>query len=295
MPYKDLLTIIEERFPKLSKGQKRIGNYLLNHYEKAVSLTASRLGEVIGVSESTVVRFAVELGYEGYHELQKALKDVLKNKLTSQQRIEVSSDILFKDNSNILRSVLKGDIERINTTLTEIDYEAFELSVESILNAKRVYIVGGRSAGSLANYFYFYLNLMHENVVMVDSSNVSDVFEQIFRITKDDVLIGISFPRYSLSTIKAVQFAMERKATTIGITDNTNSPISKYSQYVLTAKTGMVSFVDSIVAPMSIISAMLIAISVKKKDQLYNDFDMLEGIWKKNQIYSSGPDIEGDL
>jgi len=136
---------------------------------------------------------------------------------------------------------------------------------------------------------------MHENVVMVDSSNVSDVFEQIFRITKDDVLIGISFPRYSLSTIKAVQFAMERKATTIGITDNTNSPISKYSQYVLTAKTGMVSFVDSIVAPMSIISAMLIAISVKKKDQLYNDFDMLEGIWKKNQIYSSGPDIEGDL
>ncbi|WP_250230152.1 MurR/RpiR family transcriptional regulator [Anaeropeptidivorans aminofermentans] len=295
MPYKDLLTIIEERFPKLSKGQKRIGNYLLNHYEKAVSLTASRLGEVIGVSESTVVRFAVELGYEGYPELQKALKDVLKNKLTSQQRIEVSSDILFKDNSNILRSVLKGDIERINTTLTEIDYEAFELSVESILNAKRVYIVGGRSAGSLANYFYFYLNLMHENVVMVDSSNVSDVFEQIFRITKDDVLIGISFPRYSLSTIKAVQFAMERKATTIGITDNTNSPISKYSQYVLTAKTGMVSFVDSIVAPMSIISAMLIAISVKKKDQLYNDFDMLEGIWKKNQIYSSGPDIEGDL
>lgn len=295
MPYKDLLTIIEERFPKLSKGQKRIGNYLLNHYEKAVSLTASRLGEVIGVSESTVVRFAVELGYEGYPELQKALKDVLKNKLTSQQRIEVSSDILFKDNSNILRSVLKGDIERINTTLAEIDYEGFELSVESILNAKRVYIVGGRSAGSLANYFYFYLNLMHENVVMVDSSNVSDVFEQIFRITKDDVLIGISFPRYSLSTIKAVQFAMERKATTIGITDNTNSPISKYSKYVLAAKTGMVSFIDSIVAPMSIISAMLIAISVKKKDQLYNDFDMLEGIWKKNQIYSSGPDIEGDL
>lgn len=294
MPSRDLLILIEDKMPKLSKGQKRIANYLLSHYEKAVLLTASKLGEATGVSESTVVRFAAELGFEGYPELQKALRNAIKNKLTSKQRMAVTTDILYKDSKKVLQSVLKDDVERINNTLNQIDEKAFNLAVESILNARKVYIVGNRASASLASYFHFYLNMILDEVVLVNSGSTSDVFEQIFRISNEDTLIAISFPRYSLGAFKAIEYAYNQKASTIAITDNTNSPIAKFGKHNLIARTGMVSFIDSMVSPMSVISAMLTAISVRRKEQLYKNFDMLEEIWQDYQVYSIDSDFEGE-
>lgn len=286
MQNKDLLIVIEENMPSFSKGQKRIGNYLLAHYEKAVLLTAAKLGAKVEVSESTVVRFAIEVGYNGYPEFQDALKEAVKNKLTSRQRMELTTDFYIREGKEILPQVLKSDIEKLNATINNIDTELFENVVESIASAKKVYIVAGRSSGALASYFSYYLNMVHNDVIKIESGFAGEVFEQIFRISEGDVLIGISFPRYSLSTVKAMEYAHNKKATTISITDNASSPLAKHGKYNLVTKTGMVSFIDSIVAPLSVISAILIAISVQKKDELYSNFELLEKIWEDNKVYS---------
>lgn len=283
----DLLTSIQNEFQKLSKGQKRIADFLLNHYDKAVYLTAAKLGEIAGVSESTVVRFAIELGFDGYPKLQKSLEELVKNKLTASQRIKVSSNKIFKSNKSILKSVLENDIRRIEATLNDIDEEMFENVIEAILNAHKVYIVGGRSSASLSSFFHFYLNLMLDNVIGVNSSTVTEVFEQIYRINENDVFIGISFPRYSQRTIKAMEYAYNNKADTVAITDSLISPLSKYAKYSLTARSDMISFIDSLVAPLSVINSILVAVSVKKQDEIVNTLDKLEKLWNEYQVYTS--------
>lgn len=283
----DLLSTIRKKLPKLSKGQKRIANFLIEDYDKAVYLTAAKLGEVTGVSESTVVRFAIELGFDGYPKLQRALEELVKTKLTASQRIQVSSDRMEKSDKSVLKSVLESDSERIHNTLNEIDEEVFEKCVDEILKAKKVYVFGGRSSASLASFLYFYLNLMINDVVLVNSYASTEIFEQIYRIDSDDLFIGISFPRYSQRTIRAVEYAHSKGAATIAITDSKISPLVKFADLSLTARSDMVSFVDSLVAPLSVINALLVGISVSKKDELMKNLDKLERIWKEYQVYTS--------
>lgn len=283
----DLLYSIQNKLSELSKGQKRIANFLLEHYDQAVYLTASKLGEIAGVSESTVVRFAIELGFDGYPKLQKALEEMVKNKLTASQRIKVSSDRIFKTNDHILKKILENDSERILSTLNSIDEKIFDSSVNEILNADKIYIVGGRSSASLSSFLSFYLNLMVDNVVDVNASTITEIFEQIYRIKKGDVFIGISFPRYSQRTVKAMEYAHTKEATTIALTDSSQSPLIKFSNYPLIAKSDMISFVDSLVAPLSVINALLVAISVRKKDELFKTLDGLERLWNEYQVYAS--------
>lgn len=283
----DLLTKIQEHFSDLSKGQKRIANFLLEHYDKAVYLTASKLGEIAGVSESTVVRFAIELGFDGYPKLQRALEELVKNKLTASQRIQVSSDRIFKSNKHILKAVLESDSERIQSTMNDLEEENFDKVVETILNGNKIYVVGGRSSSMLSGFLTFYLNLMVDNVINVNSSTVTEIFEQIYRIEEGDVFIGISFPRYSQRTIKAMEYANSKKATTIAITDSNISPLLKFADLSLIARSDMVSFVDSLVAPLSVINALLVAISVKKQKELVNTLDKLERLWNEYQVYTS--------
>lgn len=283
----DLLTAIQHKLPELSKGQKRIANFLIENYDKAVYLTASKLGEITGVSESTVVRFAIELGFDGYPKLQRALEEIVKTKLTASQRIQVSSDRIVKGDKHILRSVLESDLERIQSTLNEINEEIFEEAVRKILDAKKVFIVGGRSSASLSSFLSFYLNLMIDDVVFVNSSTVTEIFEQIYRIDENDVFIGISFPRYSQRTVKAMEYAHGKNAATIAITDSRLSPLVKFAECSLIARSDMVSFVDSLVAPLSVINALLVAISVSKKDDLIKNLDRLERLWNEYQVYAS--------
>lgn len=283
----DLLSAIRQKFPDLSKGQKRIANFLLEHYDKAVYLTASRLGEVAGVSESTVVRFAIEFGFDGYSKLQKALEEIVKNRLTASQRIRVSSDRIFKNDKHILKTVLESDSERIHSTMNNIDEDDFDAVVEAILNGSRIYIIGGRSSAALSTFLAFYLNLMVDNVININSSTVTETFEQIYRIGENDVFIGISFPRYSQRTIKAMEYAGSKKAKTIAITDSKISPLLKFADLSLIARSDMLSFVDSLVAPLSVINALLVAVSVKKQSEIITTLDNLERLWNEYQVYVS--------
>lgn len=283
----DLLMQIENKMIVLSKGQKLIGNYILLHYDKAAFLTASKLGEIVGVSESTVVRFANEFDYGGYPELQKALEELIKNKLTTVQRIEVASDKIINKQKSILKIVLQEEIENIKDTLEKIDESEFEKTVDTILQSKRIYILGIRSSGALASFLGFYLNLVFDNVVLVYTNSASEIFEQMLRVSQGDTVIGISFPRYSKKTVRAMQYANTKGATVIAITDSYNSPLVEYSHHSLIAKSNMASFVDSIVAPMSVINALLVSISMKKKNQISQNFEKLEDIWSKYQVYDN--------
>ena len=246
----DLLSMLHNKMPELSKGQKRIANFLIEHYDKAVYLTASKLGEIAGVSESTVVRFA-------------------------------------KEDKHILKAILEGDEDRIHSTLNDIDTDEFDKAIEYILKAKRIYIVGGRSASALSNFLSFYLNLMLDNVINASSSTTTETFEQIFRIEEGDVLIGISFPRYSNKTVKAMEYAYNQGAKTIAITDGKFSPMVKSATVGLIARSYMVSFVDSLVAPLSLINAILVSISMNRKDKIVDSLDKLERMWGEYQVYSS--------
>ncbi len=285
----DLLTNIQTKLPGLSKGQKRIANFLLEHYDKAVYITAAKLGEIAGVSESTVVRFAIELGFDGYPKLQLALEEVVKNKLTASQRIRVSYDRISKNDKHILNTVLENDADRIYATLNEIHTEDFDEAVKKIIEADTVYLVGGRSAAPLSSFFSFYLNLMRPNVVNVGLAGATELFEQIFRIDRNDVFVGISFPRYSQRTIKAIEYAYTKGATTIALTDSEKSPLASYATHCLTARSDMVSFVDSLVAPLSVINALLVAISINKREDLDRSLDKLEKLWNEYQVYTSQP------
>lgn len=279
----DLMRIIQGKFARLSKGQKLIAEYILKHYDKAAFMTAAKLGVSVGVSESTVVRFANQLGYEGYPELQKALQELIKNKLTTAQRIELSSD--FIESNNALRGVLKSDIENIRATMEKISYSDFEGTVNSILRAKRIYIVGLRSSAALAEFLGFYLNLILDNVKVV-SYGISDIFEQMLNIGSGDCVIGIGFPRYAIRTVETLNFGKSRGADVIAITDGVLSPLAAKADYTLICESNMASFVDSLVAPLSVINALIIAVGLREKDKISQTFNELEQIWEDYQIYS---------
>ena len=281
----ELLVRIKEKYPELSKGQKRLANYVTENYEKAVFLTAAKLGEVVGVSESTVVRFATQLGYKGYPGFQRALEELVRNRLNSIQRMEVTYGRI--DQSEILESVLQSDIEKIKLTMSSIDPKTFNTAIDIILNARKIYIVGIRSCEPLASFLSFYLHLIFEDVIMVNTNGSSEMFEQLIRIGEEDVIIGISFPRYSVRTLKAMEFASNRKAKVITLTDSIHSPMNLYSSCNLIARSDMASIVDSLVAPLSVINALVVALCLKKQKEVISTLETLEEIWGEYQVYSS--------
>lgn len=278
----DLSNRINEKYSSLSKGQKLLAAYITDNYDKAVFLTAAKLGEVVGVSESTVVRFATHLGYKGYPEFQKALEEQVTGKLNSLQRMEVTYGRISQ--SGILESVLQADAEKIRHTLEHIDQTAFELAVDTILNARNIYIIGIRSCAPLAGFLAFYFNLMFENVRLLHTNSSSEIFEQMVHISSEDVIIGISFPRYSMRTLKAMEFANNRSAKVITLTDSVHSPMNLYSSCNLIAKSDMASIVDSLVAPLSVINALIVALCMKKRSEVADTLEMLEDIWDDYQV-----------
>ena len=280
----ELLARLDEKYPKLSKGQRRLTDYIRQNYDKAAFLTAAKMGEAVGVSESTVVRFATQLGYKGYPEFQKALGEMVRTKLNSIQRMEVTYGRITQ--SEILTNVLHSDIEKIKLTMESIDQQAFEMAVDTIINAKKIYIVGIRSCAPLASFLAFYLNLIFDNVVTVNANGSSDIFEQIIHVDEEAVVIGISFPRYSMRTLKALEFASNRKAKVITLTDSVHSPMTLYSSCNLIARSDMASIVDSLVAPLSVINALVVAICMKKQNEVINKLGHLEEIWDEYQVYS---------
>lgn len=279
----DILTYIQENMSSFSKGQKLIANYILQSYDKAAFMTASKLGKTVNVSESTVVRFAAELGFDGYPSMQKTLQEMIRNKLTAIQRVEVSKERI--GNQDVMTMVMQSDIEKIRMTLDETDQTSFNQAVSAIANAKRIYILGVRSASVLANFISFYFRFMFDNVVSVDTSSISEVFEQIVHISSDDVFIGLSFPRYSKRTIKAMQYAKDQGAKVVAITDSKVSPLTKIADVSLLAKSDMASFVDSLVAPLSLVNALIVAISREKAVHLESSLNRLESIWEEYDVY----------
>lgn len=280
---RNVLNEIETEFSTYSKGQKKIAEYIIKHYDKAAFMTASKLGAEVGISESTVVRFANALGFEGYPELQAALGEIVKTKLTSLQRMEIAYDKMA--NEDILSKVINSDISKMRSTLESIDKKAFNRAVEEILNAKKIYILGVRSASAISSFLGFYFNLLFTDVKLVNTSSVSEMFEQILRAGEGDVVIGISFPRYSRRTIKALEYAKMKGATVIGITDTERSPLVPQSDISLFAKTDMVSFVDSLVAPLSVVNALIVAIGMRKKQEITQTLSDLETIWEEYNVY----------
>ena len=260
---KDILTHIQENMSSFSKGQKLIANFILESYDKAAFMTACKLGKTVNVSESTVVRFAAELGYDGYPSMQKALQEMIRNKLTAIQRIEVSNDRI--GDQDIMSMVMQSDIEKIRITLEETDRESFNQAVDMIIAAKRIYILGVRSASALANFMGFYFNYIFDNVLRVDTTSISEVFEQVMRIGPGDVFIGLSFPRYSKRTVQAMQYAKSQGANVIAITDSAVSPLANIADISLLAKSDMASFVDSLVAPLSLVNALIVAVSPEEE------------------------------
>ena len=280
----ELLQKIDEKYPRLSKGQKKLVDYIRQEYDKAAFLTAAKMGEVVGVSESTVVRFAMTLGYKGYPEFQKALEELVRTKLNSIQRMEVTYGRISQ--GEILTSVLQADIEKIKLTMGSMDQEAFEMAVDTILKAKRIYVIGIRSCAPLASFLSYYLQLICEDVTLVNTNSSSEIFEQLIRIGQDDVVIGISFPRYSMRTLKALEFANNRNAKVITLTDSVHSPMNLYSSCNLIARSDMASIVDSLVAPLSVINALVVALCMKKQKEVVATLETLEKIWDEYQVYS---------
>lgn len=279
----DIITYLKDNLNTFSKRQKLIADYILENYDKAAYMTASTLGNTVGVSESTVVRFATEIGYSKYHDMQKMLQQFTKTQSTSLKRIEIASRQLGDE--HILDSVLKSNIRMIENTLSEIDKVQFDNAVEAILSAKNIYITGVRSAASLATFTQFYFHLMFENTKLISSADPADMFEQVLRIDKNDVIIGMSFPRYSKNIIKILEYANKKGATVIGITDSSNSPIGPLSKYCLAAHSDMDSFVDSLVAPFCVINALIAALGMKQKSEISKTFEDLENIWDEYEVY----------
>jgi len=290
---RDILAIIQNNCASFSKGQKRIAHYILNNYDKAAFMTASKLGQTVNVSESTVVRFASELGYDGYPAMQKALREMIRGKLTAVQRIEISKDLMGAQ--DVLSSVMHADAENIRLTLEEVDRMDFDASVNAILAARRIYILGVRSAYALARFLGFYFHMMFENVTLIQSNLSSELFEQLLWIGEGDVIIGISFPRYSRRTVKAMRYAKDQRATVIAITDSSASPLTEAADHILLAKSDMVSFVDSLAAPLSLVNALLAAVSRKKGVELAGTFSKLEQIWDEYEVYEKAGETEEAL
>ena len=280
---KDVLHTIQASTPELSKGQKRIAAYILSDYDKAAFMTASRLGKLVGVSESTVVRFASQLGYDGYPSMQRALQEIVRSKLTSIQRIQASNDTLFS--ADVVASVLHRDMDTIRQAIEGIDRSAFEMVVDKLMSARHIYILGVRSSSFLAGYLHFYLHLIFENVTLVTTNSAGDILESILRIGPGDVLVGISFPRYSQSTVKGVRYAHDRGADVVSITDSELSPLYPLSSVALMARSDMISFVDSLVAPFSLLNALIVAAGHRKNADIAQIFDRLENIWDEYGVF----------
>lgn len=280
----NILSLIEEKMANMSKSHKLLGKYIIDHSEKAVRYTATKLGEEIGVSESTVVRFATELGFKGYSELQDALKNVIHTKLTTLQRIDVYDEASCED---VLGSVMSNDIENLRISMNKIDREEFEKVADLIAYAKNIYILGLRTSSVLANFLYYYLDLLIENVNLVNTSGVGEIYEQLRRIGKGDVIIGITFPRYSTRTKECLRIAKNAGANVIAITDSEVSPIVPIADRILYVKSAMMSFVDSLVAPLSVMNTLIVSVGRKKKDSLKGTFNRLEQIWKEHEVYEN--------
>lgn len=279
----DTISRINEKFNKMSKSHKKIATYIIDHYEQAAFMTAAKLGKTVGISESTVVRFAYALDYEGYPEFQEALAEWVKDKLNSVQKIGAKYG--KSTQSEILTSVLNADMEKINDTIEHVDPQAFETAVDIILNAKHVYIIGIRSCKPLAEFLHFYLNMIRGEVYLLSSTSTSEIFEQMLRINEKDVIIGISFPRYSMRTLKAMELANDKNAKVITITDTIHSPMCLYSSCNLMARSDMVSIVDSLVAPLSLINALVVALCLKRPEDVRQSLESLEYAWDNYQVY----------
>ena len=285
---KDLFSLINEKLSSFSKGHKLIANYMIAHYDKAAFMTAQKLGKTVGVSESTVVRFATMLGYDGYPALQKALQEMMRSRLTAVQRIEVTSDQMSGE--DVLERVLSQDIERIRRTLEETSKEDFGKAVDLITSANTIYIAGTRSSASIAAFLSYYLSLIFPRVKLVPSTTTSELFEKIMHIDGRDIMIGFSFPRYSKQTVKALDFAKHNGAKVVAITDSASSPIAKYADSLLLAKSDMASFVDSLVAPLSLVNALVVAVSIKNRDKVSQTFERLEQVWDEYDVYTKSGD-----
>ena len=277
----ELLARINQTGRRLSKGQKRIAEYIVNHYDKAAFMTASKLGDKVQVSESTVVRFAIALGYDGYPALQKALQEMIRNRLTAVQRVEMTGDM---SESAVLGTVFKAHMQNIRQTIEDLDEANFSRTVDALCEAERVYVVGVRSSAPLAQFLGYYMNFIRDNV-MVITSGISDVLEQVARVGEKDVVLGISFPRYSRRTIEAMNYAKGKGATVVSLTDTPLSPLGEASDFCLTARSDMASFVDSLVAPLSMINALIVAMSLRHREEVSEHFAQLESLWERNHVY----------
>ncbi len=277
----DMIARLNLSGKRLSKGHRAIAEYIVSHYDKAVFMTAARLGEMVGVSESTVVRFAVALGYEGYPQLQRSLQELVRHRLTAVQRYEMSSEI---DRDTVLQTVLKTDMQNIRATIEELNHDAFRDVVRRMASAKTLYILGLRSAAPLAQFFGYYLHYIFDDVRVIAAGS-TDVFESIARVKPDDLLVGVSFPRYSTRTLEAMHFARARGAQVVGITDGPMSPLHREADVCLDARTDMASFVDSLAAPLSVINALIVALGLEKRDELGEHFKQLESIWDAYSVY----------
>ncbi len=278
----NVINQILNHLPKMSKSHKLIGSYIIENSENAMDMTATKLGEEIGVSESTVVRFANELGFKGYPDLQRALRTIIKTKMTSVQRIDISDSTIGDD---VLKDVMLNDIGNLKTSVEQLNRNEFEKASDMITNASSVYIVGVRSSSMLANFLYYYLDLIMDNVHLVMTAGAGELFEQLRRIKDDDVIIGITFPRYSSRTRECLEIAKKCNAKIVAITDTEVSPVSSIADSVLYVKSDMASFVDSLVAPLSVINALIVSVGRKKKDSLKNTFKRLEELWEEFDVY----------
>lgn len=279
----DVLTNMKSSMVKLSKGHRSIAAYILENYDKAAFMTAAGLAKATGVSESTVVRFAVEMGYEGYPQLQKDLQEIIRNKLTNVQRMEVTTSKIGE--KDVLKTIIHADIDKLKRTVDGIDNEDFMAAVETIANANRIYILGARTSSSLASFLGFYLGLIFKDVNVITTGSASETFEQLFRVGKGDAVVAISFPRYSTRTVKGVSFAASKGADVIAVTDSLSSPIIPYANHSLIARSDMSYFVDSLVAPLSIINAIIVALVLRNKDTVRHTFEELENIWEQYDVY----------
>ena len=281
----DLLAKLSSYSGKLSKGQRTIAKFISANYDKAAFMTAGKLGKIVGVSESTVVRFATELGYDGYPAMRKALQEMIRNRLTAVQRIEVAKSMI--DDKELFKSVVGSDVQNLQTTLEEFDKDSFDNCIDSIVNAKKVHIMGMRTSTALASFLGLYLNLLRDNVVVINNTAASEIYEQLIRVGEGDTVICISFPRYSSHTVDGLLFAKEMRAKTIAITDSPASPFSSIADICMYAKSDMVSFVDSLVAPMSLMNAIIVAVGKRNREGVVSIFEKLENIWTEHDVYES--------
>jgi DNA-binding MurR/RpiR family transcriptional regulator len=283
-----MIDLIESKLPLMSKGHKAIASYILSDYDKAAYMTAAKLGEETGVSESTVVRFTMELGFDGYPHFQSALKEELKSKLTSVQRLNYTER--FSDDSDAIRDIMNADMDNLKDTIASLDDKAMSEAVNMILGARKIYIMGLRSSSPLSSFMHFYMTLLFDDVIHIHSNSTNEVFEQIMPITDKDVMIGISFPRYSQRTIKSMEYAKVRGAKTIVITDKDDTAMTENADVKLFAKSSMASFVDSLAAPLSLINALLVTLGMHRREQIVNSFEALETLWSQYKVYEVGRD-----